>query len=145
MARNEYSTAVEGGAPVQVRYAITGRIDPATYLPFVLNRARWLAINGWASAEQGAATVVAAGPEALVGALEMACTLGPWDALVEEIAVQDEPGDGGAWLRLRSKASSPAGCASAHRATAPRRRGEGCAAASSVSPLHLGRSGRPPA
>ena len=88
MARNEYSTDVEGGAPVQVRYAITGRIDPATYLPFVLNRARWLDINGWASAEQGTATVVAAGPEALVGALEMACTLGPWDALVEEIDVR---------------------------------------------------------
>jgi len=71
MARHEYSTDVEGGTPVQVRYAITGRIDPATYLPFVLNRARWLDIHGWASAEEGAATVVAAGPEALVGALEI--------------------------------------------------------------------------
>lgn len=92
MARNEYSTAVEGGAPVQVRYAITGRIDPQTYLPFVLNRAKWLAINGWASAGDGVATIVAAGPEALVGALEMACTLGPWDALVETIDARDEPG-----------------------------------------------------
>lgn len=92
MARHEYSSDVEGGAPVRVRYAITGRIDPATYLPFVLNRARWLAIDGWASARDGAAVVVAAGPEALVGALEMACTLGPWDALVEEIVVRDEVG-----------------------------------------------------
>jgi acylphosphatase len=101
MARHEYSTAVEGGAPVRVRYAITGRIDPATYLPFVLNRAQWLAIDGWASAEYGAAVVVAAGPEALVGALEMACTLGPWDALVEEILVRDEPGviEGGFEIR----------------------------------------------
>jgi acylphosphatase len=102
MARHEYSTDVEGGAPVQVRYAITGRIDPATYLPFVLNRAKWLAINGWASAEEGRATVVAAGPEALVGALEMACTLGPWDALVEEISVRDEPGEIGPGFALRA-------------------------------------------
>ena len=107
MARNEYSTAVEGGAPVQVRYAITGRIDPATYLPFVLNRARWLDINGWASAEQGTATVVAAGPEALVGALEMACTLGPWDALVEDIAVEDEPGVVSPGFDIRSQSPSP--------------------------------------
>jgi acylphosphatase len=90
MARHEYSTDIEGGAPVRVRYAITGRIDPATYLPFVLNRARWLGLDGWATAEPGRATVVAAGPEALVGALEMACTLGPLDALVTEIAVSNE-------------------------------------------------------
>jgi acylphosphatase len=77
-------------------------------LPFVLNRARWLDINGWASAEQGAATVVAAGPEALVGALEMACTLGPWDALVEEIEARDEPGLVEPGFDIRSQRSSPA-------------------------------------
>jgi len=103
MARHEYSTDVEGGTPVQVRYAITGRIDPATYLPFVLNRAKWLDIHGWASAEEGRATVVAAGPEALVGALEMACTLGPWDALVEEIVVHDEPGNVAPGFDIRQK------------------------------------------
>jgi acylphosphatase len=108
MVRHEYSTDVEGGAPVQVRYAIMGRIDPATYLPFVLNRARWLDINGWASAEEGTATVVASGPEALVGALEMACTLGPWDALVETIDAKDEPGDVEVGFEIRSRESSPA-------------------------------------
>lgn len=101
MARHEYSTDIEGGAPVRVRYAIRGRIDPATYLPFVLNRAQWLAIDGWASAEAGRAVVVAAGPEALVGALEMACTLGPWDALVEEIVARDEPGEVSPGFALR--------------------------------------------
>lgn len=91
MERREYSTAVEGGAPVRVRYRIAGRIEPRTYLAFVADRARWLAIDGWASAAEGQATVVASGPEALVGALEMACTLGPLDALVDEIEADDEP------------------------------------------------------
>jgi len=83
--RNEYSSDVEGGAPVRVRYAIEGRIDVPEYLAFVAERAGWLDISGWAAAEGSGVTLVAAGPEALVGALEMACTLGPFDALIERI------------------------------------------------------------
>ncbi len=87
-----YSTAVEGGAPVQFRYIIEGRLDPASYLAFVADRAGWLDIRGWAQAVDGRIEMVAAGPEALVGALEMACTLGPLDALIERIEAVDEPG-----------------------------------------------------
>ncbi len=86
-----YSTEVEGGAPVRLRYRIAGRIDPATYLAFVADRARWLDIHGWVAAvAPGRVELVAAGPEALVGALEMACTLGPLDALVETIEAEEE-------------------------------------------------------
>jgi acylphosphatase len=83
---HHYSTDVEGGARVQVRYAIEGRIEPVSYLAFVAERARWLDVRGWGRwLGDGRIEVVAAGPEALVGALEMACTLGPLDALVERI------------------------------------------------------------
>lgn len=92
--RLEYSSDVEGGAPVRVRFAISGRLDVTGYLDFVAERARWLGLSG--SAERSGAqsvTVLAAGPEALVGALEMACLLGPLDALVESLvpANSDEP------------------------------------------------------
>jgi acylphosphatase len=87
-----YSTAVEGGAPVQFRYTIEGRIEAAGYLAFVADRAAWLDIDGWAQAIGGRIEMVAAGPEALVGALEMACTLGPLDMLVERIEAVAEPG-----------------------------------------------------
>lgn len=99
--RNEYSTDVEGGAPVSRRYAISGRMEVASYLEFVAERARWLDIRGWVSAEGADVTLVAAGPEALVGALEMACTLGPLDALVETMDAVDEAGPVGNGFQVR--------------------------------------------
>ena len=91
--RNDYSTDVEGGAPVQLRYRIEGRLDPASYLAFVADRAGWLDIRGWVQAlDHRRIELVAAGPEALVGALEMACTLGPLDALIEVTEALEEPG-----------------------------------------------------
>ena len=86
-----YSTDVEGGAYVAVRMHIAGALSP-DYLGFVLERAIWLGLAG--SAEHsgpGAVKVVAAGPEALVGALEMACVLGPLDSLIE--TVDRQPAD----------------------------------------------------
>lgn len=103
MARSEYSSGVEGGAPVKLRYTIEGRIEPMSYLAFVADRAGWLAIDGWARMrEDGTVELVAAGPEALVGALEMACTLGPLDALVERIEAVDEAGEVDAGFFLRN-------------------------------------------
>ena len=91
--RRDYSTDIEGGRPVQQRYRIAGRLHPATYLAFVADRARWLDLRGWVRAlDDTRIELVAAGPEALVGALEMACTLGPLEALVETIEVAEEPG-----------------------------------------------------
>ena len=101
-ALNDYSTAVEGGAPVQLRYLIEGRLDGPGYLAFVADRAGWLDIHGWARQRpDGRIELVAAGPEALVGALEMACTLGPLDALIERIEAVEEPGVVSAGFELR--------------------------------------------
>ena len=91
--RSNYSTDIEGGRPVQVRYRIAGRLDAPTYLAFVADRARWLDLRGWVQAlDATRIELVAAGPEALVGALEKACTLGPLEALVETIEAEEEPG-----------------------------------------------------
>jgi acylphosphatase len=101
-AQQHYSTAVEGNVPVRRRYTITGRFDASAYIDFIAERARWLAIDGWvASAAEGAVQLVAAGPEALVGALEMACVLGPLDALVETVSVRDEPDGNRSGFKLR--------------------------------------------
>lgn len=90
--RLEYSSDVEGGAPVLVRYAISGRMDVANYLDFVADRANWLGLSGWVSAnDAGGVMLIAAGPEALVGALEMACMLGPLDALIDDVRDMGQP------------------------------------------------------
>jgi acylphosphatase len=100
--KRDYSTEIEGGRPVQLRYRIAGRLSPATYLAFVADRARWLDIRGWVQAlDDTAIELVAAGPEALVGALEMACMLGPLDALVETIEGAEESGPVPAGFEVR--------------------------------------------
>jgi acylphosphatase len=86
-----YSTDVEGGAHVAVRMRVAGALS-ADYLDFVLERAAWLGLSGSAvRLGPGTVDVVAAGPEALVGALEMACVLGPLDSLIA--TVDREPTD----------------------------------------------------
>lgn len=83
-----YSTDADGGAPVALRLTFAGKLTGG-YLDFVAERARWLSLSGWAeSSGEGMAVVVAAGPEALVGALEMACVLGPLDALVDTLTIE---------------------------------------------------------
>jgi acylphosphatase len=99
--RRDYSSDVEGGRPVRIRYQIGGRLDVPAYLAFVAERARWLAISGWAMADGDGVTLVADGPEALVGALEMACTLGPLEALVTHIVGADTQEPVGAGFELR--------------------------------------------
>ena len=99
--RGDYSSDVEGGRPVRVRYEIGGRLDVPSYLAFIAERAHWLDISGWAAAEGAGVTLVAAGPEALVGALEMACTLGPLDALVTSVVGADSAEPVGAGFELR--------------------------------------------
>lgn len=87
---------------MQVRYRIRGRFQPSTYARFVAERARWLAIRGWMRVgSDGAVELLAAGPEALVGALEMACTLGPLDALVDNIEAHADDSDPGQDFVLR--------------------------------------------
>ena len=72
------------------RFVVHGDL-PLSFLAFVADRAAWLDISGWAKASaEDVVTVVAAGPEAMVGALEMALMLGPLDALVDDIETYDE-------------------------------------------------------
>ena len=85
-----YSSRTDRGTQATVRMRISGHFG-SDYLLFVAERAAWLSLSGWASSVgTGRANVVADGPEALVGALEMACLLGPLDALVEAIEVETE-------------------------------------------------------
>jgi acylphosphatase len=89
-AARAYATDVDGQTPVVVRMQVTGDLGQH-FLDFVANRASWLSLSGWAeSPSDDHAVVVAAGPEALVGALEMACLLGPIDALVHGVELEDE-------------------------------------------------------
>ncbi|HEY9011061.1 MAG TPA: acylphosphatase [Devosia sp.] len=100
----EYSSDVEGGAPVRVAWAISGRMDVPSYLDFVVERAQWLGLDGWVAAnDDKTVSVAVAGPEALVGALEMACTLGPLDALIDEVRPMDDPGQVPTGFAVRQK------------------------------------------
>ncbi len=101
-APRSYSTDVEGGAQVMVRMRIGGLFG-ADYLRFIASRAQWLSLSGWtANVGPGRAEVVAAGPEALVGALEMACVLGPLDTLIETLETEPESGQVPATFEVRA-------------------------------------------
>ena len=90
ISERAYATDVDGQSPVVVRMKVTGELG-RDFLEFVANRASWLSLSGWAERpSDDHAVVVAAGPEALVGALEMACLLGPIDALVHGLELEDE-------------------------------------------------------
>jgi acylphosphatase len=100
----EYSSDVEGGAPVRVGWTISGRMHMPSFLDFVVERAQWLGLDGWVAANDDATVSLAvAGPEALVGALEMACTLGPLDALIDEVRPVGEPSAFPAGFAIRQK------------------------------------------
>jgi acylphosphatase len=102
--RGSYSSDIEGGVHVCLRYAIAGQMRSIEYLEFVAERARWFGVSGWVRAESmSSVTLVAAGPEAMVGALEMACTLGPLTALVEEVEAVAETGAVAAGFEVRQK------------------------------------------
>lgn len=56
----------------------------AAFVAFAMARANRLSLRGWVEAQGPCAvTVVAEGPEALVDAFEISCSLGPIDARVE--------------------------------------------------------------
>lgn len=91
--RASYSTEVEGGRPVRLRYVVEGRMRVGDYLAFVAERAHWFGLDGWIEPNGAeSVTLVVSGPEAMVGALEMACTLGPLDALIESIEATEMAG-----------------------------------------------------
>ncbi|HET9963353.1 MAG TPA: acylphosphatase, partial [Nitrospiraceae bacterium] len=58
----------------------------------VVRRANRLSLRGWIEAHNtNSVTVTAEGPEALVDALEIACSLGPIDSDVESWTRSDKP------------------------------------------------------
>jgi acylphosphatase len=89
-APSQHFANLDDGQTVVLRMKVRGQLRQS-YLGFVAERARWLSLSGWAeSTEQGQAEIVAAGPDALVGALEMACVLGPLDAIVDTLVCEEE-------------------------------------------------------
>ena len=102
--QSSYSTEIEGGAPVRLRFAIAGRMSMEPYLEFVAERARWFGINGWIVADGlQRVTLVADGPAAMVGALEMACTLGPITAVIDSVERSAEPTPVDSGFHIRQK------------------------------------------
>ena len=69
-----------------VQLTIRGRALDRSFLTFVAEKAQRLSLNGWAAVPRtDEITIVVSGPEALVDMLEVACMLGPIDALVDAI------------------------------------------------------------
>ena len=86
-----YSSDVEGGMPVRQRFSVAGRLG-ASYPDFVAERAAWLSLERAVHTSSPVRfEMTVSGPEALVGALEMACTLGPLDTIVDSVRIVDEP------------------------------------------------------
>lgn len=67
-------------------FQLTGQLAARGFVDWVCHRARLLDLNGWVRPDGAEAmTIVVTGPEVLVDAMEMACSLGPMDVWVERI------------------------------------------------------------
>ena len=67
-------------------FQLTGQLAAHGFVDWVCHRARLLDLNGWVKPNGSEAmTIVVTGPEPLVDAMEMACSLGPMDVWVERI------------------------------------------------------------
>ncbi len=66
-----------------VRMEFFGRLGPA-FLDFAIARAHRLDLKGWVTPFENRILITVQGPEAMVGAFEMACCIGP-----DEDEVQD--------------------------------------------------------
>ncbi|MEX0339315.1 MAG: acylphosphatase [Arenibacterium sp.] len=70
----------------EVLLHIRGDLGSDQAIPWICHRARLLDLKGWVQREgSGLITVALAGPAPLVDAMEVACSLGPADVLVERI------------------------------------------------------------
>lgn len=85
-------------AVIATLFHLEGQLAAPGFADWVRDRAVRLDLTGWVRSDgPSAMTIVVAGPPALVDALEMACSLGPMDVLVERIersaqALDDSPG-----------------------------------------------------
>ena len=91
MPAHEHATDQPHNAPSAQRFTVHGDFVAESFLELIADRARWLDLDGWArAAGSHELVVVATGPEAMVGALEMALMLGPLDALVQDVQAREE-------------------------------------------------------
>lgn len=66
---------------------ISGALHHASMIPWICHRARLLDLAGWVDRDpDGALTVTLWGPAPLIDCMEIACSLGPADSLVEDIS-----------------------------------------------------------
>ena len=67
---------------------LTGVLGAPGFLDWICHRARLLDLAGWvAQKDETELTIVVFGPEPLIDAMEMACSLGPVNVLVERVEV----------------------------------------------------------
>lgn len=65
---------------------LSGQLASGEFVPWIDHRARLLDLKGWVRREgPNAVTIVVAGPQPLVDAMEMACSLGPVSVDVKRI------------------------------------------------------------
>ncbi|MEX0282010.1 MAG: acylphosphatase [Arenibacterium sp.] len=73
-----------------VQLHIRGDVSSDKAIPWICHRALLLNLNGWVERKNDDLIVVAVeGPEPLVDAMEVACSLGPSDILVQRIDRRD--------------------------------------------------------
>lgn len=71
---------------ITAELVLRGDVTAAGFPDWICHRARLLDLSGWVSAAgDDGIRIVVSGPEALVDAMEMACSLGPRDVLVTRI------------------------------------------------------------
>jgi acylphosphatase len=74
----------------RARFVFTGRLRTASFIEFARHRAARLGLCiEVAQVSEVAIAVNVSGPAELVDAFEMACSLGPYDCLVLEVARHD--------------------------------------------------------
>ncbi|MEM9430525.1 MAG: acylphosphatase [Pseudomonadota bacterium] len=70
----------------EVTVTLTGRLEAASAIPWILHRGRLLSLRGWVRRVDDATIEMALeGPDPLLDAMEIACSLGPGDVMVETI------------------------------------------------------------
>lgn len=73
-----------------VALTLKGQLASDSAIPWILHRGRLLNLAGWVRREDAETIQMAlAGPPSLIDAMEIACSLGPGDVLVETISRTD--------------------------------------------------------
>lgn len=67
-------------------FKLTGQVSADGFVDWIVHRAGLLDLNGWVMRDsRNVLTIVVAGPQPMVDAMEMACSLGPVSVDVERI------------------------------------------------------------